>query len=70
MNRSVKGVIGASRSVVAPRISSEAERKHRSFKEMIKWRKEREQKERLARNKVIWQKLRLTFYFLRNSWIL
>jgi hypothetical protein len=52
MNCSAKRVIGAARPV-GTRISSEAERKHRSFKEMIQWRKGKEQKERLVRNKVI-----------------
>lgn len=51
MNRLAKGTTGAIRPG-SGRISSEAGTKHRSFKEMIQWRKEREQKERLVRNKV------------------
>ena len=63
MNRSAKAVIGAVRSV-GERISAEAERKHRSFKEMIQWRKEREQKERLVRNKVNWRQIKTSKFYL------
>ena len=62
MNRLATGRIGAVRSG-SGRIPLEAERKHRSFKEMIKWRKEKEQKERLIRNKVkIWTKNEMLYF--------
>lgn len=39
------------------------EKNHRTFKDMIQWRKEREQKERTVRNKVHMMII-LFFYFL------
>lgn len=51
MNRLARKTVGIVR-VGGARISGETERKHRSFKEMIQWRKEKDKKDRLARNKV------------------
>ena len=46
------------------RISSEIEKKHRTFKEMIQCRKEREQKDRLVRNKVNYRHVIVTGFLL------
>lgn len=48
MNRLAKKTVG----IVRSRISNEVEGKHRSFNEMIQWRKEKDKKDRLVRNKV------------------
>ena len=53
MNGLARKTIGAFKAVCG-RISSDSEKKHRSFKEMIQWRREKEQKERLFRNKVLY----------------
>lgn len=58
MNRIARRAVGIVQS--SPRVSNnarEVESKHRSFKEMIQWRKEKDKKDRLVRNKVTFFKV-------------